>query len=91
MLSKGMAIICVLEGNDGGSSIEGQGTSWKSHEANAESNSESKQCGRCRGGVRLKRCRAVIINKLPSIEMKAGKVEVKKMSTCLAIPFSENS
>lgn len=30
MWSKGMAIICVLERNDGGSSLEGEGTSWKS-------------------------------------------------------------
>ena len=36
MLSKGMAIICVLEGNDGGGSIEGQGMCWKSRAANAE-------------------------------------------------------
>jgi len=53
--------------------------------------SELKQCGRYRGGVRLKGYRAVIINKSLSIAMKAGKVEVKKMSMCLAIPSSENS
>lgn len=40
--------------------------------------------------MRLKRYRAVVINKLLSIAMKAGKVEVKKMAVCLAIPFSEN-
>lgn len=30
MLSEGMAIICVSEGNNGGSSIEVKGTTWKS-------------------------------------------------------------
>lgn len=40
--------------------------------------------------MRLKRYRAVVISKLLSIGMKAGKVEVKKMALCLATPFSEN-
>lgn len=33
MWNTGMAIICVLEGKDEGSSIEGKGTSWKSRTA----------------------------------------------------------
>lgn len=53
--------------------------------------SELKPCGRYRGGVRLKRYGAVTINKSLSIAIKAGKVEVKKMSMHLALPSSENS
>lgn len=36
MWNMGMAVICVLEGNDGGSSIEGEGTSWESRTASVK-------------------------------------------------------
>lgn len=90
VLSKGMTVICILEGNDGGSSAEVKGTSWKSS-AKWNERPELKQRGRERSGGRFKRNVAGIINKSLISGMRARKVGAGKMSMCLAEPFRENS
>lgn len=89
VLSKGMIVICILEGNDGGSFVEVKGISWKSS-VKWNERFELKQRGRERSGGRFKRNVVGIINKLLISGMRVRKVGVGKMFMCLVEFFREN-